>query len=130
MLFSDGKNYRIAVLTTLKDSHKIIILSDKCDFEITQSKADVHENITSKDGVLTLTVNNSPYYVIVKRINHVLETAPNENFFRASIMPIDGKTIVVIIHNLYASPFNGTVELTDIKGIELTENEIHFQMQN
>jgi hypothetical protein len=130
MLFSDGKNYRIAVWTTLKDSHKITIPSDKCDFEIIQSKGDIHENITSNGGGLTLTVNDSPYYVIVKGTNHALETAPNDNFFRASIMPIHGKTVAVKIHNLYASAVNGTVQLIDIKGIEPTENEIQFQMQN
>jgi hypothetical protein len=129
MLFSDGQNLRLAVWTSMTQTHQISIPSDKCDFEIIDSKGDKRESVSAKDGRLTLTLNDSPNYIIAKEPNNALKTAA-EYLFRAIISPIHGKTLSIRIYNLHGISINGTIRLADHKGIDLQENGAHFQIQD
>jgi hypothetical protein len=99
MLFSDGLNLRIAFWTASQESHEFTIPADKCDFDIIHTNGDTQQN-RSTSG-LTLILSDFPLYIIIKGPNHVLETAPEANFFKTTIIPIHGKTLYVRVHYIY-----------------------------
>ncbi len=129
LMFSDSKTVRLAVWTISGKEHQIEIPSDKCDFEIINYKGDKRESTSAKDGSLTITINDSPNYIIAKGPNHALESSTT-NLFKAIVMPINAKTIPVRINSLYGDAVNGTVKLTHVKGIETKVIETNFQIKN
>jgi hypothetical protein len=132
MLFSDGKNLRLVSWTTSTKEHEIKIPSDNCDFDLIHHKGSPVEHLSAKDGSLTLKLNDFTHFIIVKGPNHALETAPEVILFKADIEPIHGKSLSIKVQHLIKKSFDGTLKLTDIKGIEpnLTETKLLFGFEN
>jgi hypothetical protein len=130
VLFSDGKNLKLAVWTTIAQAHQVSIPSDKCDFEIIDPKGVLNGKFSSDGGFVKFTINDVVHYIAVKGPNHALENAADANLFNANIVPVSGKTLLVKINNLKGGSVNGTVSLTDVTGIEPLEKEMKFQFSN
>ncbi|HEY6436708.1 MAG TPA: hypothetical protein VIY47_08960, partial [Ignavibacteriaceae bacterium] len=129
MLFINGQNLRLAVWTSYPQSRQISIPSDNCNFEIINYKGDQSQNVSATNGRLTLTLTDSPKYIIVKQVNNALKNAP-EYQFRVIVSPIHGKTLSIRIFNLRGNSVNGTLKITNFNGINPHINITCFQFQD
>ena len=123
LLFSKGDRRKLAVWTVADKSHRIQIPSGECEFDVLSHVGEGRDAISAHDQVLTLTVSDSPQYLIADRPNPMLDRAPVAHVLRATLSPGPGKVLTVQVDNLADTAFQGTARLVDVAGIEAIQLE-------
>jgi hypothetical protein len=129
LLFNDVDSLRLAAWTTSAQTHQIALPSDDSSFEFIPQNGSPVSEISTKNGSISMTLNDSVQYIIVKNNNKLLKDSP-EFLFNVVIMPVNAKEIGVKIYNIKELPINGTIKLIDTKGINPIEVEQQFQIHN
>ena len=118
LLFENGDQQRVAVWTTGSEPTEIKIPSRDSRFERISHTGESHSPISATDGFLEVTATDSPQYLVAAAPRAIPADAPEAHALHATLAAGPGRVVAVQVDNLENAPFQGTVRLVDISGID------------
>ncbi len=112
LLFHKGDRLRLAVWTTSPTPQPVRIRSSPGEFEIINHTGERGKTILANENGLAFTPTLAPQYLIVRKSNPLLRSAPAAWPLHARLGLASDKTLAVQIENQSDASFNGTLHLT------------------
>ncbi|MGM0490227.1 MAG: cellulase family glycosylhydrolase [Planctomycetota bacterium] len=128
LLFSNGRQQKLAAWTTSSEEHEIHIPSSACKFDVMSHVGKARESISTTGETLTVRVSRAPLYLTAKSHNPRLETAMAAFPMKAWLIPGPGKTVTVRIQQFTDSEISGQAKLVDATGLDLETIRKPFQI--
>jgi hypothetical protein len=118
LLFQKGDQQRLAMWTTGDQPTKVKIPSRDCRFERISHTGESCSSVSAMNGLLEVTVTDAPQYLVATARQGIPADAPAAHALHATLAAGPGRTVAVHIDNLENTPFQGTVRLVDVSGID------------
>lgn len=128
LLFEKGDQQRLAVWTTGSEPAKVRIPSRDCRFERVSHTGEGLSPVSAKDGYLEVSVDDAPQYLSATTAQAVPADAPAAHALHATLAVGPGRVVAVQADNLENVPFQGTVRLVDVSGVEPVRSEQALQL--
>ena len=111
LLFRKSDELRLAVWTTSPKPQPVRIRSSPCEFEVITHTGERGETVLANESGLVFTPTHAPQYLIVRKSNPLLSSAPAARPLQAQLGLVGSNTLAVEIENLSDAAFNGTLHL-------------------
>jgi hypothetical protein len=128
LLFQRGGQLRLALWTTAREPHPVILPSSPGSLELVSHTGEQRRMVAAQGGSLTLTATDAPQYLLFDGPNPVLANAPALHPLRVALLPITGTTLVVHVENLADTAFTGRARLVAVAGLEPVAAEQPFEI--
>ncbi|TWT84830.1 hypothetical protein CA13_63110 [Planctomycetes bacterium CA13] len=128
LLFTSDTQRCLVLWTVSADAHEIVLPASTCTFDAKSHTGERLEIVSAHSNSLTVTISDSPQFLITSGPNEKLDLAPNARDLRATVTPVLGKVLSVQVANLSDADFQGTVRLVDAEGIEPNRYEQTLDM--
>ncbi|MGA2248522.1 MAG: hypothetical protein ABSH48_26450, partial [Verrucomicrobiota bacterium] len=112
LLFRKGDELRLAVWTASPKPQPVQIRSSPGEFGVISLTGEQGESMVANVNGLVFTPKHAPQYLIVRKSNPLLSSAPGVRPLQAWLGLVGGNSLAVQIENLSDASFNGTLRLT------------------
>ena len=112
LLFRKDDELRLVVWTTSPKLQPVRIRSSPGEFGVITHTGEPGEPIIAKQNGFVFMPTHAPQYLIVRKSNPLLSSAPAERPLQARLGLVGGSTFAIQVGNLSDAAFNGTVQLT------------------
>ena len=117
-LFQKDDQQRLAVWTTDGEPKKVNIPSRDSQFQRISHTGESRSPVSAKGGFLEVTVTDAPEYLVATEPQAIPADAPAAHALHASLAAGPGRVVAVEVDNLENVPFQGSVRLVDVRGID------------
>ena len=128
LLFIKGGEMCLTVWTTGASPHAMKLPASAGEFEVTGHTGKRLPAARAHDGFVTIAATDAPQYLVSKEPNTLLVHAAVAHPLRATLFPVQGRTLGVRVESLCEVAFAGTLHLTGVQGFvpELGEQKVSF----
>ena len=117
LLFRKGEELRLAIWTTSPTPEPLRIRSSPGEFEVITHTGEHGETFLANESGLAFTPTHAPQYLIGRKPNSLLSSAPASHPLQARLGLIGDKTLGVQIENPSDTTFSGKLGLTHSAGL-------------
>jgi len=116
LLFRKGDEMRLAVWTTAATPRQSRIRSGPGELDVMSHTGERGKTILADENGLAFTLTQAPQYLIVRKSDPLLGSAPAARPLLARLGPVGARTITVQIENPGDTEFHGTLRLDQTAG--------------